>query len=197
METPGALEVARIPSVIVPVCVVKGVSAPPCVSGVVTSVPGCVLPSTPCVSEGVCVTETLCMSETPRVSVPACVSGMVCVREMARVSEQPCVSERPSVRGTACVRSLCVREMTVGMREHAAASPGVNVMVRCVSLVTHRSACVEWSLSARMRRRRRRQIDKGRVAAVVASGSAPGLHGSEREVRAVQRTRPPHARLRE
>ena len=28
METTGALEVARIPSVIVPVCVVKGVSAP-------------------------------------------------------------------------------------------------------------------------------------------------------------------------
>ena len=29
MEALGALEVARIPSVIVPVCVVKGVSAPP------------------------------------------------------------------------------------------------------------------------------------------------------------------------
>ena len=55
MEALGALEVARIPSVvtsvIVPVCVVKGVSetpvckrnpcveATPCVSGVVTSVP--------------------------------------------------------------------------------------------------------------------------------------------------------------
>ena len=37
IETPGALEVARVPgvivpSVIVPVCVVKGVSATPCVS---------------------------------------------------------------------------------------------------------------------------------------------------------------------
>ena len=32
MEAPGALEVARIPSVIVPVCVVKGVSATPCVT---------------------------------------------------------------------------------------------------------------------------------------------------------------------
>ena len=69
METPGALEVARIPSVSVPVCVVtsvpvcavKGVSetpcaratpcveATPCVSGVVTSEPENVLPSTPCV----------------------------------------------------------------------------------------------------------------------------------------------------
>ena len=55
METPGALEVARIPGVIVPVCAVKGVRATPCmsetpcVSGVVASVPECVLPSTPCV----------------------------------------------------------------------------------------------------------------------------------------------------
>ena len=55
MEAPGALEVTRIPSVIVPVCVVKGVSTPPCVSGVVTSVPECVLPSAPCVKEAVCV----------------------------------------------------------------------------------------------------------------------------------------------
>ena len=29
-----------------------------------------------------------------------------------------------------------MREMAVGMREHAAASPSVSVMVRCVSLVT-------------------------------------------------------------
>ena len=55
METPGALEMARIPSVIVPECVVKGVSetpcarATPCASGVFVSVPECVLPSTPCV----------------------------------------------------------------------------------------------------------------------------------------------------
>ena len=60
METPGALEVARIPSVIVPgvsvpVCVVKEVSETPCVdetpcvSDVFAGVPGCVLPSTPCV----------------------------------------------------------------------------------------------------------------------------------------------------
>ena len=215
MEAPGALVEVRIPSVSVPVCVFKcvlqrthstgerrcvrgatsmsetpcvketpcvnetpGMSEPPCVSGVVTSVPWCVLPSTPGVS------GSPCMSETPRVSVTACVSGMVCARETARVSE------RPSVRGTACVRSLCVREMTVGMREHAAASPGVNLMEWCVSVVTRRCAWVEW-------RRLRRQMDKGRVAAVVALGTAPGLHGGEREVRAVQRTRTPRARLRE
>ena len=78
MEAPGTLVVAQFPSVIGPVCVVKGVSAAgmlkrtpcveetPCVSGVVASVPGCVLPSTPC------------------------------------MSEQPCVSERPSVRDSVC-----------------------------------------------------------------------------------------------
>ena len=174
MEAPGALVGTRFPSVIVPVCVVSKcvytsmvkcvlqrahrvgaracvratpcaketlgmsetpcVEATPCVSGMVASVPGCMLPSTPCVSE------------TLRVSVPACVSGMVCVKETARVCEQPCGSEARCVRGTACVRSLYVMEMTVGMREHAAASPGVSVMVRCVSLVTRGSlsACVEW-----------------------------------------------------
>ena len=122
---PGALEVARIPSVIVPVCVVKGVSAPPCVdetpcveatkcvSGVVASVPECVLPSTPCMSEGVCVTETPCMSETLCVNEAPCESGTTCVPERARMSEARCVS------GTA----LYVREMTVGMREHAASLP--------------------------------------------------------------------------
>ena len=90
----------------------------PCVSGVVTSVPGCVLPSTPCVkgaplvSGAACVQETArvceqpcgseaqCVSETPRVSAPACVSVMVCVSETARVSE------RPSVRKTACIYIL-------------------------------------------------------------------------------------------
>ena len=94
MEAPGALEVMRIPSVIVPVCVVKGVSAPPCVSGVVTSVPECMLPSTPCVKgapqveETTCAPETarvceqlVCVNETPRVSAPAGVSGVVCVSE--------------------------------------------------------------------------------------------------------------------
>ena len=191
MEAPEPLVVARVPGVIVPVCVVKGVSAPPCVratpcvsappcvSGVVTSAPGCVLPSTPGVS------GSPCMSETPPVSAPACVSGMVCARETARVSE------RPRVRGTACVRSLCVREMTVGMREHAAASPGVSLMEWSLSAVTRRCAWLEW------RQRRRQTKDKGRVAAVAAMGTAPGLHGSEREVRTVPGTRPPRARLRE
>ena len=217
METPGALVVARVPSVsVVPVCVVTSVpvcvsvSAPPsvnetlsettCVSGVVTSVPECVLSSTPCVrgapqaEEAACAQKTArvcgqpaCVSETPRVSAAACVGGVVCVSE-ARVSE------RPSVRKTACVRSLCVREMAVAMREHAAASPGVslNVMSWCASLVTR------GSLSARVERRRRLRhlSDKSRVAAVVSFGTVPGLHGSERVVRAVQRRRPPRARLR-
>ena len=98
---------------------------------------------------------------------------------------------RGCVRGTACVRSLYVREMTVGMREHAAASPSESDMVRYVSIVTRRCAWIEWRL------RRQQMRDKGRVAAVAVLGTAPGLHGGEREVWAVLRTRPPRARLRE
>ena len=137
------------------------------------------------VCEQPCGSEARCLSETPRVSAATCVNGMMCVSETARVNERRCV------RKTACVRSLCVREMSVGMREHAAASPGVNVMSCSASLVTRRSAWAE-------RRRRLRQLrDKARVAAVVLMGTAPGWHSSERAVRAVQRTRPPRARLRE
>ena len=140
---------------------------------VFTSVAKCVLQRTHSVGARACVRATPCVSETPRVSVIACVSERVCVRE------------------TACVRSLYVREMTVGMREHAAASPRVSVMEWCVSLLTRSCAWFEW------RRRRRQMRDKGRVAAVAVMGTAPGLHGGEREVRAVQRTRLPRARLRE
>jgi len=92
METPGALEVARVPGVIVPivivpVCAVKGMSETPsveetlcieetpCVSGVFASVPECVLPSTPCVKGAPQAEETTCAQET------------------ARVCEQPCRSE--------------------------------------------------------------------------------------------------------
>ena len=91
------------------------------------------------------------------------------------------------------MRSLYVREMSVGMHEHAAASPGVNVsLVECsLGVVTRRCAWRE------RRRRLRLWRDKSRVAAVVAIGTVPGLHGSERVVRAVQRMRPPRARLRE
>ena len=91
-----------VPSVNVPVCAVKGVRATPClndtpsaketpcVSGVVASVPECVLPSTPCVKGAPQVEETTwapemarmceppCVNETPRVSAAACVNGMVC-----------------------------------------------------------------------------------------------------------------------
>ena len=80
---PGALEVTRIPSVsVVPVCVVTSatpcvneppcveatpcvneppcVEATPCVSGVVASVPECVLPSTPCVKGAPQAEEAAC-----------------------------------------------------------------------------------------------------------------------------------------
>ena len=155
METPGTLEVARIAGVIVPgvsetPCVeaTPCVDETPCVSGVFASVPECVLPSTPCV-KGAPQPETarVCepprgVRETPRVSAPAGVSGVVCVSEARRVSERPCV------RRTACVRSLYAREMSVGMREHAAASPraslNVNLMECSLGIVTRRCAWVAW-----------------------------------------------------
>ena len=133
-------------------------SEAPCASGVLTGVPECVLPSTPCVKgapqgeettcarEAARVCEPPCVDETPRVSAPVGVSSVVCMSE-ARVSERPCM-----VRVTACVRSLYTREMAVGMHEHAAASPGVNgsLSVECsLGVVTRR--CV-W----RERRRRLR-----------------------------------------
>ena len=64
----------------------------PCASGVVTDVPACVLPGTPCAKgapqpETARVCEARCAGETPRVSAPA---SVVCVSE-ARVSERPCV----------------------------------------------------------------------------------------------------------
>ena len=167
-------------------------------SGVFVSVPACVLPGTPCVKGAPQGEETTCareaahvcepprVSETPRVSAPVGVSSVVCVYE-ARVSERPCV-----MRVTACVRSLYTREMSVAMREHAAASPGVSgSLVECsLGVVTRRCAWREW------RRRLRLWRDKCRVVAVVAIGTVPGLHGSARVVRAVQRTRPPRTRLR-
>ena len=205
MEALGPPVVARIPSVVVPVCVF-------------TSVEKCVLQRAHSVGERLCVKETTCVKETPSVSNMVCVSDMTsgsekacvretpcvsetpcmekarCVKETACVSEMACVSERrgvketPCVTETTCVRERYEREMTVGMRENATACP--SVMEWCVSVVTRRCAWVEW-------RRRRRQRDKGRVAAVAVLGTAPGLHSSEREVRAVLHTSPPRARLRE
>jgi len=132
METPGAREVAKVPSVNVPVCVVSKcvftsmvkcvlqcahtvgaracvkatacmeetpsmeetpcaketpcVEETPCVSGVVTSVPGCVLPSTPCVKGAPQVEEAACARETARVCEQPCGSEAQCVSETPRVS---------------------------------------------------------------------------------------------------------------
>ena len=215
VKTPGALVEASesvVPRVSVPVCAVSGVRAtpgmsePPCASGVFVNVPACVLPGTPCVKgapqgeETTCareaarvcepprVCEARCAKETPRVSAPVGVSGSVCVYE-ARVSERPCVG---CVK-TACVRSLYTREMSVAMCDHAAASPGVGMRVNVVcslGLVARMEARDEWRLRLRLWR------DKCRVAAVVAIGTVPGLHGRARVVRTVPRTRPPRARLR-
>ena len=111
------------------------------------------------------------------------VSGVVCMGE-ARGSERPCTRE------TVCVRLLYTREMSVAMHEHAAASPGVRMSVESsLGVVTRRSVWREW------RQRLRLWREKCRVAAVVAFATGPGLHGRERVVRAVPRTRPPRARL--
>ena len=179
-------------------------SEPPCASGVVTSVPECVLPGTPCVKgapqakEAACAAEAArvcrqpaCMRDTPRVSAPVGVSSVVCVSE-ARVSERPCVG---CVR-TACVRSLYTREMSVAMYEHAAASPGVSVNGNAI--VCGLSLATRGSVSARVAWRRKLRLwrAKCRVAAVVVIGTVPGLHGSARVVRSVPRARPPRARSR-
>ena len=154
-------------------------SETPCASGVVTSVPACVLPGTPCVKgapqlgettcarEAARVCESPCANETPWVSAPVGVSGVVCV------SKARCVSDRPSVRKTVCVRSLYAREMSDGMREHVAVSPGMNVNgnVCSLGLVARRCARDAW------RQRLRLWRAKCRVAAVVAFGTVPGLHG--------------------
>ena len=148
-------------------------------------------------------------SRTARVCEPPCANGApqgeetTCAREAARVCEPPCVyearvSERPCVGcvRTACVRSLYTREMSVAMHEHAAASPGVNASmngnaIECsMGLVARRCARDAW------RQRLRLWRDKCRVAAVVAIGTVPGLHGSARVVRAVPRARPARLWLR-
>ena len=170
-------------------------SEPPCASGMFESVPACVLPGTPCVKgapqgeettcarEAARVYEPPCLDETPRVSAPVGVSSVVSMCEAQCESDRPCV-----VRKTACVRSLYTREMMVAMHDHAAASPvvSVNAIVCSLGLVARgsMSAKREW------RRRLRLWRAKCRVAAVVAIGTVPGLHGRARVVRAVPRTRP-------
>ena len=162
------------------------VCEPPCANGAPQG------EETTCARKAARVCEPPRVNETPRVSAPVGVSGVVCMHE-ARVSERRCVG---CVK-TACVRSLYTREMSVAMYEHAAASPGVNASmngneIECsLGLVARRCARDEW------RRRLRLWRAKCRVAAVVALGTVPGLHGRARVVRAVPRTRPPRARLRE
>ena len=189
----GATSVREAPCVSEP----PDMSETPCASGVVASEPACVLPGTPCVKgapqaeeaagarDTARVCEARCAKETPRVSAPACVGRMV------SMSEARCVSGRPCDRVTTCVRSLYTREMTVAMHDHAAASPDVRVSVESsLGVVARRCVWRAWKLRLRLWR------EKCRVAAVVAFGTVPGLHGRARVVRAVPRTRPPRARLR-
>ena len=160
------------------------VCEPPCANGAPQG------EGTTCAREAARVCEPPCEDETPRVSAPAGVSSVVSMCE-ARVNERPCVG---CVR-TACVRSLYTREMTVAMSDHAAASPGVGMRVNVESSL---GVVTRGSVSARREWRQRLRLwrAKCRVAAVVAIGTVPGLHGRARVVRAVPRTRPPRARLR-
>ena len=140
----------------------------------------------------VCEPPRVC--ETPRVSAPVGVSGVVSMSE-ARVSERLCV-----VRVTACVRSLYTREMTVAMHDHAAASPDVSMRMNVNGKVLcGLSLVARGSMSAKRAWRQRLRLwrAKCRVAAVVAFGTVPGLHGRARIVRTVPSTRPSRARLRE
>ena len=170
-----------------------GMSETRCASGVVASVPECVLPGTPCVEGAPQGEETTCAREAARVCEPPCVVETPRVSAPVSMSEAQCVSDRPCVKVTVCVRSLYTREMTVAMSDHAAASPGVGMRVNVESslgLVARRCARAEW------RQRLRLWRAKCRVAAVVANGTVPGLHGRARFVRTVPRARPPRARLR-
>ena len=149
IETPGALEVARIPSVSVPVCVVASVVLVCVVSRCVyTSVLKRVLGRThsgskrvcakapSCVKETPCVSETPCMSVTPSVvmSVPPCVKETPRKTPCATPSATPCVNETPCASGVvmsvpACVlpgTNVCERG-TAGGGDHVQAGGGTCV----------------------------------------------------------------------
>ena len=100
MEAPGALEVTRFHSVIVPVCAVKGVSAPPCVD----ETPG--TSETPCVvSRYVFTSVAKCvLQRTHSGSARACVRVTPCVAATPGMSETPCMEETPCVSGVVWLR---------------------------------------------------------------------------------------------
>ena len=193
---------------------------PPCASGVVTSVPACVLPSTPCVKgapqlggttcarEAARVCESPCVDEAPQAKETAGASNTArvcearCVDETPRVSapvgvsgvvsmcEARCVNDRPCVKKTVCVRSLYTREMSVAMCEHAAASPDVRMNGNVNGNVCSLGLVARRCARDAWRQRLRLWRAKCRVAAVVVFETVPGLHGRARVVRAVPRTRP-------
>ena len=102
---PEPLVVARVPSVNVPGCVVKGVRATPCMD------------ETPSMKETPCVHETACVDEAPRVPETLCVRATPCMDETPSVNETQCMEETPCVEwcGHECVgvrasqRTVCKR----------------------------------------------------------------------------------------
>ena len=95
MEAPGPLVVARIPSAIVPVCVVSK----------------CMLKRAHGVGERRCVKETACVRETPCVDEKPCVRKTACVRERydremtVGMRENETATDHPSVM-VRCVLAL-------------------------------------------------------------------------------------------
>jgi len=97
IETPGALEVTRVPSVNVPVCVF-------------TSVFKCVLQRTHSAGERRCVrgarsvSATPCVEETPCVSETPCASGVFASVPECVLPGTPCVKGAPQVEETTCAQ---------------------------------------------------------------------------------------------
>ena len=87
IETPEPLVVTRIPSVVVPVCVVSRC--------VYTSVTKCMRKSAHSGGERRCVRVTACVDETPCVEETPCVSGVVASVPGCVLPSTPCMSEQP------------------------------------------------------------------------------------------------------
>ena len=105
------------PSESEPSSMTPSVEETPCASGVLTSVPECVLPGTPCVKGAPQVGETTCAREAARVCEPPCVDEApqaektAGASDTARVCEARCVDETPRVSAPAGVSSMvCERE---------------------------------------------------------------------------------------
>ena len=131
METPGAREVARIPGVSVPVCVVTSV-VPVCVVSrcMYTSVFKCVLQRTHSGIARACVRATPCLNETLSVDETPCASGVVASGPESVLPSTPCVKGAP--RGD---EPTCAPETArVFEARWVSAHRGANYILLCTKL---------------------------------------------------------------